>query len=475
MAFVFIPRAQAQVRPSPKVVVVGAGLAGLTTAYRLYQQGVHVSLYEAQERVGGRIFTVMINETPAELGGQNIADGGKAENISCLAGECALEIVKKRLPLHFFYFTGNESLSLQQLLKHKQFHPELLRSTLYELAARFKNMREVVLGVLKEDDPLCKAVLLMLAAYEGAPAEHLSTCYVKTLYHMLLGGLCAAHQGSEEEEHFIDFASIEGGNGKLVENLAKELAGIVHLNMPLKKVAKEKDGSFTLTFSNEKIVHADILVLAIPCSTYEKITFEENCISADRLEAIKSIRYGTNAKIVIPVSKKPVKRISFLDDHVIAFLDADYTLLTAYYTGATSLFSQNTLEDAYSQQRPMLEQGFQEALPPFAKPVYAGSEAFAKYSGAVGYSWPNDPYTKGSYAYISPGQEGLFTTMTEEDGEQVKALFAPIDHKIYFAGEHASTLTDVPGTMEAACQSGELAARCIIKQLQKNSTLHKYL
>jgi len=31
------------------------------------------------------------------------------------------------------------------------------------------------------------------------------------------------------------------------------------------------------------------------------------------------------------------------------------------------------------------------------------------YSGAVGYSWPNDPYAKGSYSYIASGQEDLLT------------------------------------------------------------------
>ena len=47
------------------------------------------------------------------------------------------------------------------------------------------------------------------------------------------------------------------------------------------------------------------------------------------------------------------------------------------------------------------------------------------------------------------------------DGETVKTLFVPIDETIYFVGEHTSVLMDVPGTMEAACESGERAARMI--------------
>src|SRR5689334_14337336 len=40
-----------------RVAVVGAGIAGLHCAYRLQQSGVDVTVYEAANRVGGRMFT----------------------------------------------------------------------------------------------------------------------------------------------------------------------------------------------------------------------------------------------------------------------------------------------------------------------------------------------------------------------------------------------------------------------------------
>ena len=42
----------------PRIVVVGAGLAGLTCAYRLKQAGLNADLYEASTRVGGRCWTI---------------------------------------------------------------------------------------------------------------------------------------------------------------------------------------------------------------------------------------------------------------------------------------------------------------------------------------------------------------------------------------------------------------------------------
>ena len=45
------------VASSARVIVIGAGLAGLTCAYRLKQAGINATLYEANSRVGGRCWT----------------------------------------------------------------------------------------------------------------------------------------------------------------------------------------------------------------------------------------------------------------------------------------------------------------------------------------------------------------------------------------------------------------------------------
>lgn len=92
---------------SPKVVVVGGGIAGLTTAYRLHQNGMDVDLYEARGRVGGRIFSAKINGHTAELGGQSLTDGGKTVvNLNRLIDEFKLQCTSSRVKLKHFYFDG---------------------------------------------------------------------------------------------------------------------------------------------------------------------------------------------------------------------------------------------------------------------------------------------------------------------------------------------------------------------------------
>jgi len=44
--------------PSTRIAIVGAGMAGLNAAYHLQRQGIPATVYEASDRVGGRMFTL---------------------------------------------------------------------------------------------------------------------------------------------------------------------------------------------------------------------------------------------------------------------------------------------------------------------------------------------------------------------------------------------------------------------------------
>ena len=74
-----------------EVVIVGAGIAGLTAAWRLHQAGVRVRIIEAQNRVGGRMFSLrgyFPDAQVVELGGELI-DSGHVR-IRALAAEMGL-------------------------------------------------------------------------------------------------------------------------------------------------------------------------------------------------------------------------------------------------------------------------------------------------------------------------------------------------------------------------------------------------
>lgn len=450
-----------------KIIVVGAGLAGLTTAYRLQAAGLDVDLYEARNRVGGRVLSVYLNDSIFELGGQSFSDGGKAIHLNRLIEELGLELTYSAVKLNHRYFDGKELISVNQLLKNHKFNPDRLREQLSEIASHSHNMKEVLQGILPESDPLYKVLAVRLAGYEGGSIEQLSPLYTETLFYLLLGGISLVHQKSEvEEESSVNLISIKGGNALLPEKIGSSLGTRLHLNKVLTKITKNKEGSYQLIFQEGETVNAEILVLAIPCSVFENIAFEDAVIPEEKLTAIKTIQYGTNAKMGLPTSNLSTKYTGLLNDYLSCTPYQNHLIF--YLTGETSQFSPETIQHTYAKIWDLLERGYGSDCPPFVTPTYAADRHFVNYKTPIGYSWPNDPYVKGSYSYITAGQETLLTTMSEEQGEKYRTLFAPIHQNLYFAGEHASILLDVPGTMEAACESGERIARAIATRIKQN-------
>jgi protoporphyrinogen/coproporphyrinogen III oxidase len=59
---------------SGRVIVIGAGMAGLSAAWSLSRQGVDVTVLERDARVGGRVLTADIDGTPVELGAGFLAN-----------------------------------------------------------------------------------------------------------------------------------------------------------------------------------------------------------------------------------------------------------------------------------------------------------------------------------------------------------------------------------------------------------------
>jgi len=81
-------------RKDASVVVIGAGLAGLSCVYRLHRHGIAATLYEAQEGIGGRCFSLrgfFDADQTAEHGGQYI--DSRHRHIRSLAKELRIPLV----------------------------------------------------------------------------------------------------------------------------------------------------------------------------------------------------------------------------------------------------------------------------------------------------------------------------------------------------------------------------------------------
>lgn len=460
LSLLFCPFASAAPSHSKKIIVIGAGLSGLTAAHRLQQQGYDVEVFEARERVGGRVFSVYQNGNIIELGAKNLYDGGEAQHVVALIKEFGLQTNKTQFVRKNNYYDGERIIALSGSL-HGYFKDlEEVKSSLIKASVHAKNMEEILQAIFSEHPTLLQFYRTLLSVYEGGPSDQLSTYYAETLYHMLLGGLSAAHPGSEEEITYIDYLDIVGGNSLLPEKLAEKLGSKLHLGTPLRSMHKTVHGDYQLRFEGGKTVQADLVVMAIPCSVYGDIEIDEQVIPKERLNAIQAVRYGTNSKIIMHIDA-PMKSETVLNERILAsYNEQNGNTLTLFFVGNQGNFDASTINQVLKREQPFLNAVFGLTFLPPA--TIAKGYSFESYTGPIGYSWFNDPYARGSYSFIAPGQE-KFTQIGIYNGEPIRTLFTPIDDRLYFVGEHTTPDLKLGGTVEAAVESGERITRLIIK------------
>jgi monoamine oxidase len=459
MAFPQIPQAV----PKPKVVVIGAGLAGLTTAYRMMQNNIDVEVYEAKPRVGGRVHTALIKNSEqgysvAELGGQNITDGGVAENIINLAKELKIELIGYSRDFSSLYYDGSNFYDYHDLLKTIKLSESDIVSKLKELENTKQSMHEVLDTLFPNQADLKKIFTFFLTAYEGSIPSKLSTYHnIKTFEYMMLGGISEAHN-IKGVKPTLELMSLKGGNANLPLKLAEKLGKHLHLNKILRLVSYNSNDQILLSFQDGSTSLCDKLILAIPTPVYSDINFD-SVIDQEQLNLIKQIEYGTNSKILIPIGYKNISHNSLFSDNMSAFFNDDGKLFNMYFINDDGLGSFK--DKLYGQKLLMLKKGYNNSNFITEEPVWAKEEQMIKYNYPVAKSWVADPFTKGSYSNYNVALGKKIDEFISYKGIKVKKIFAPVSNRIFFVGEHATILPEI-GTMEAAVESGERIAKLFL-------------
>ena len=456
---------------APKIVVVGAGLAGLNAAYSLKRAGYAAEIHEASDRIGGRCWTLR----GAFAEGQIVERGGELidqshSHVRRLAQELGLKLDNLLraeqngtellgwfggAPYHYDEMTDDIKAAWQKI------HADVSAAsypTTFEISTErgreLDNMSIVEwIEETFEGGMSSRIGQLLDVAYNieyGAESSEQSSLNLLYLLAYSGQGQFRVFGPSNEKYH------VAGGNDQITNGLAGALAGQITTGSELVAVRRNGTGTFTLTFrqgSSAKTVTADKVVLALPFSILRSsVDLSRAGFEPLKLVAIREQGIGTNSKLHLQFSSRFWRGLGSNGD---TFADTGYqntwevtraqggkSGILVDYTGGKigASFGSGTPESRAKQFLAQLE------------PVLPGATAAWNGRATIDF-WPGDRWTKGSYSFWKVGQYQRFAGM--EGRRQGNCLFA---------GEHTSI--DFQGYLNGAVETGQRAAGEILADLK---------
>ena len=449
----------------PRVVVVGAGLAGVCCTYKLQQNGIRADLYEARDRVGGRCWTARTFD-----GGQVAEHGGEFVDTR----HVQLRRIIAALGLHLddlwpaYEEEGDVEglLVLDGALRDRHDVREHFDVVIRRLVRDAKKVgpyrwgqaspaakafdRTTMREWMDANVPggstslLGRSIDVGLTGFWGIDPEDTSAI-------TLLDTYITPYPGGPADERY----HVRGGNDQVPIMLAELLpAETLHLESSLESMVERSDGAFELTFGGVATpVVADHVVLCLPFTTLRDVDLDGAGLSRKRMKAIDELGMGTNAKVLLQFQDRfptfgwnggftldAPKSDSW--DSALA-QPGDGGLLTIYTGGKTgagyptddphAVAPAGVVDDALT---------FLDTYLPGMRDSFNGRSWLD--------SWVDDPWVKGSYAAFLPGQwTSFFGYMGRREGH------------VHFAGEHTSTYSQ--GYLNGGVETGLRAAREVIR------------
>ncbi|MGA2760109.1 MAG: NAD(P)/FAD-dependent oxidoreductase [Candidatus Cybelea sp.] len=454
-----------------RVVIVGAGVAGLTCAYRLQQAGIASRIFEANDRIGGRTWTLrnyFAEGQIAEHGGEFISIGQM--EVQRLAHEVGLQLVNlnRHEPGHDIYFFDGEPYTVDQAREDYTTHVRrplhaALRAAGYPTkydswtpAGRALDRTSVAdwIETNVPDGRRSKIGALLANACVGEYGGDPEVQSALNLIYLL--GFEGPHRlnvdGTNEALHIV------GGNDQLAARMASMLPeGTIELNTALIAMRTRPDGSVSCTFASGARVHdivADRVCLAIPFTTLRNVELRHAGFSPLKRIAIDNLDLGTNAKLHMQFKRRlwnqeredgsSYVQFAYQESWDVSAAQAgEYGILVGFpggrhgeLPGAAHGPAPRHLADAYVRDLDRVYPGLAEL---FTGVAYLDD-------------WKRDPWHHGAYSYYRVGQYTRFAGIEP----------AP-EGNVFFAGEQTS-YNDM-GYINGAVISGERAAREIARGL----------
>jgi monoamine oxidase len=410
-----------------KIVIIGAGISGLSAAQHLKKKGFSPVVLEAQDRVGGRLRTLRDSVVVFDEGASWI-HGPKGNPITKLAKKSKLDT----------FYTNDESLVVydmdgrkypQELLEEEE---EKFNEILDELKGRrkkdFSNRFFKQYPDLK-DERLWRYMLSAFLEFDtGGDIKKLSSKY---FYH-------------DEVFPGKDVIVTNGYDG-----IAKKMAEGIDIRLQTKVVDINYQGEKVMVKTNNGDFIADKVLVTLPLGVLKKgkVGFTP-ALPKRTQKAIDRLDMGTVNKFLLVWNK------AFWD------VDKQYIGYTAkekgkfnYFLNVKKFGKANALMTfsfgEYSKTTESLsDQEIIDGVMSHLKNIYGPNIPYPSHFYRT--KWNTNPYTYGAYSFIPK----------KAKNKDFKTFEKPIKGKIYFAGEHTSIL--YRGTVHGAYLSGIREAKKIV-------------
>jgi len=431
---------------NPSVIVVGAGLAGLSAAVQLLQDGARVTVIEARTRVGGRVLTIrdpFMQGQHAEAGADFI--DAAQEEIKRLVQEFGLTL-RPILRRGFSYARqkGTGGIHGRPISMERAWKPiadrakPLVRA--YQLAEerwdgaipRNLAQRSVAewLDEIKADDNM-RSLVRGLRGFFLADPEDLSLL-------VLVDQLASEAPGRQT------MFRIEGGNDRLPAEMAVSLGEALHLKTTAVAIRFDHTAAHvTVQRPGGEQAHmkSDYVILAMPVTTLRSIEIKPG-LPLEQATAFSRLKYGRVTKSLLQFDrrfwqKKGRPSAYGTDAPTGAIWDSNEE-----QRGRAGIITLMAGGQASEDSRKIVAQEGVEGLVrslEWLKP--AGANLLHSYL----VTWEDDPWAQGGYAYFDPGFDPAW-----------RPWLARPHGRVLFAGEQTSIKWQ--GYMNGAVESGLRAA-----------------